>query len=302
MDNYNEDIFKRLRNYEAPVDEMGWQSIVQDVDARRRLVRRPWLAGTVLVAVAATVAIVALMIANNKPQQVNKKPNAEVAFSDTLQTASASDNVDISVENVGKNVLQSHGYEADDNDLPINSIPGPEDDDHGAEPLSAGLSENIHQPVLQAAAFETQKKEVKSENVISSIPAKVQNSPSEQESDVVDNMPENIDDPYQTPEEYTPYNENTEEKQFFIPSAFTPNGDGLNDIFYVNANFEPRNYEIAIMSRGGDLVFHNRDFRIGWDGKIHGTIAQQGVYLYIIRYKDEKGEEKKVQGQILLLP
>ena len=93
-----------------------------------------------------------------------------------------------------------------------------------------------------------------------------------------------------------------EADQFFIPSAFTPNGDGLNYLFYVKANFEPRNFEMTIMSRNGDLLFHSRDINIGWDGQLHGNTLPHGMYVYIIKYKDSEGKEQKQQGQILLIP
>ena len=90
--------------------------------------------------------------------------------------------------------------------------------------------------------------------------------------------------------------------EFFVPSAFTPNGDGLNDLFYVKANFEPRNYELSVFNRNGDLLFITRDINTGWDGTLHGKTLAHGMYVYIIKYKDTQGVEQKKQGQILLIP
>lgn len=102
--------------------------------------------------------------------------------------------------------------------------------------------------------------------------------------------------------EYSPEEPVTETDQFFIPSAFTPNGDGLNDLFLVKANFEPRSFEMAVLSRGGDVLFQTRDINIGWDGMLHGKLLPQGVYVIIIKYKDSEGNEHKQQGQVLLIP
>lgn len=93
-----------------------------------------------------------------------------------------------------------------------------------------------------------------------------------------------------------------EAEQFFIPTAFTPNGDGLNDLFLVKANFEPRSFEMTILNRGGDALFQTRDMNIGWDGQLHGKLLPQGVYVCIIKYKDSEGHEHKQQGQVLLIP
>lgn len=109
-------------------------------------------------------------------------------------------------------------------------------------------------------------------------------------------------------EEAAKYNPSPDEEpapdaeKFFIPSAFTPNGDGLNDLFYVNANFEPRNYELSIFNRNGDLVFLTRDMHTGWDGQMRGRTLPQGMYVYIIKYKDGQGNDQRKQGQILLVP
>ena len=102
--------------------------------------------------------------------------------------------------------------------------------------------------------------------------------------------------------EYSPEEPESETEEFFIPSAFTPNGDGLNDLFFVNANFEPHNFELTIFNRGGERVFHSRDMNIGWDGKLHDTTLPFGMYVYIIKYKDSQGNELQKQGQILLIP
>ena len=102
--------------------------------------------------------------------------------------------------------------------------------------------------------------------------------------------------------EETPEEELPTADEFFIPSAFTPNGDGLNDLFYVKANFEPRSYELSVLNRNGDLVFISRDINTGWDGKQHGKTLTHGMYVYIIKYKDSQGNDQRKQGQVLLIP
>lgn len=102
--------------------------------------------------------------------------------------------------------------------------------------------------------------------------------------------------------EYHPEEPATEAEQFFIPTAFTPNGDGLNDLFLVQANFEPKSFEMAVLNRGGEMMFISRDINIGWDGQLHGRLMPQGVYVCIIKYKDSQGNEHKQQGQVLLIP
>lgn len=93
-----------------------------------------------------------------------------------------------------------------------------------------------------------------------------------------------------------------EADEFFIPTAFTPNGDGLNDLFKVQANFVPNTFEMSIFNRKGELMFLSQDMGIGWDGQFHGQTLPSGVYVCIIKYTDREGKMQKKQGQVMLLP
>lgn len=71
----------------------------------------------------------------------------------------------------------------------------------------------------------------------------------------------------------------------YIPNAFTPNNDGYNDQFKpVGLPGGVLNFEMLIYSRWGQLLSTSRDIRTGWDGKINGTPAPLGVYIYKISY------------------
>ncbi|MDP2187141.1 MAG: gliding motility-associated C-terminal domain-containing protein [Sphingobacteriaceae bacterium] len=71
----------------------------------------------------------------------------------------------------------------------------------------------------------------------------------------------------------------------FMPTAFTPNGDGLNDIFLpALQSVDEGDYELSIYDRWGQLVFFTSDPRTGWNGEIRGQPAQQGAYQYVVRY------------------
>lgn len=86
-----------------------------------------------------------------------------------------------------------------------------------------------------------------------------------------------------------------------IPNAFSPNGDGLNDVFGVeNFKFE-RLLEFRVFDRWGKQVFNTTNPSEGWDGTVNGSPASQDVYYYIIRlgYGDDTVETYK--GDVTLL-
>ncbi|MFT5599814.1 MAG: gliding motility-associated-like protein [Flavobacteriales bacterium] len=90
---------------------------------------------------------------------------------------------------------------------------------------------------------------------------------------------------------------------FYVPSAFTPNGDGVNDIF------EPRgegvdelDYEMYIFDRWGVKLFETTATQKGWDGSHMSTPASMDVYVWKIYTKDKyTGEEHENIGHIMLI-
>lgn len=85
-----------------------------------------------------------------------------------------------------------------------------------------------------------------------------------------------------------------------IPNVFTPDGDGINDLF----KFELSGYEKidgVIFNRWGKKIYEWSGLQPDWDGKINGNEATQGVYFYIITGKDILGKEAKQNGTLTLL-
>lgn len=87
---------------------------------------------------------------------------------------------------------------------------------------------------------------------------------------------------------------------FYMPNAFTPNGDGLNDIFRIPRQSRAGIKYFAIYNRWGQLVFRTTDPQAGWDGLIKGQAAPSGAYTYIIRGENQKGRIEK-KGSFVLI-
>lgn len=86
-----------------------------------------------------------------------------------------------------------------------------------------------------------------------------------------------------------------------IPSAFSPNNDGMNDVFrIVNMKFQ-RVLEFRIFNRWGQQVFETTDPKGGWDGTYKGVPQEAGVYGYIIRIATPDGKVKSFQGDVTLV-
>jgi len=77
-------------------------------------------------------------------------------------------------------------------------------------------------------------------------------------------------------------------KDIFVPNAFTPNRDGINDTWNIPALSAVHNFEIRVFNRYGQLVFHTRNNFIGWNGKFNGADQPAGLYVYLISIDNGK--------------
>lgn len=91
-----------------------------------------------------------------------------------------------------------------------------------------------------------------------------------------------------------------DETDVFLPSAFTPNNDGVNDILYVRSNFIDE-MEILIYDRWGEEVFSSTDQNVGWDGTYKGKPVAPDVYAYTLRVLCINQAEYSVRRNVSLL-
>jgi gliding motility-associated-like protein len=86
----------------------------------------------------------------------------------------------------------------------------------------------------------------------------------------------------------------------FHPTAFTPNGDNLNDVFNVFGHYIV-DFEMNIFNRWGELLYTTTDIQQGWDGQYKGNAMPEGTYTYIAKISDLAGREFTKSGSVLLL-
>ncbi|MBP9188799.1 MAG: gliding motility-associated C-terminal domain-containing protein [Chitinophagales bacterium] len=85
-----------------------------------------------------------------------------------------------------------------------------------------------------------------------------------------------------------------------VPNAFSPNGDGFNDIF-LPVNYGLSDFEFRIYNRWGQLVFQSNDSSIGWDGYFNGVEQEVGTYAYVVSGKGKDNAEYYRQGNLTLV-
>ena len=92
---------------------------------------------------------------------------------------------------------------------------------------------------------------------------------------------------------------------FYLPNAFTPNSDGLNDEFAVVQKYDYiKKFHMAIYNRWGQLIFETIDINNGWDGTYQGSPCMLGAYVYRIVYEEfgqQPVESKFVEGTVMLV-
>jgi gliding motility-associated-like protein len=85
----------------------------------------------------------------------------------------------------------------------------------------------------------------------------------------------------------------------FLPNAFSPNGDGINDIFQPNMRGFAES-DFRIYNRWGELIYQSRD-NTGWDGTYRGQPVQEGVYMYTLSVLNLYGDKQFFNGTVVLV-
>jgi len=86
----------------------------------------------------------------------------------------------------------------------------------------------------------------------------------------------------------------------FVPNAFTPNGDQINDRFTIVGTYIAE-YSLVVMDRWGQVMFTSASLDSHWDGMYNGEDAQEGVYTWQVKATDTSGKSHRKNGQVSLI-
>jgi gliding motility-associated-like protein len=92
---------------------------------------------------------------------------------------------------------------------------------------------------------------------------------------------------------------------FFIPNAFSPDGDGINDLFKPISAFELEFYELTIVDRLGSVVFQTDQIESGWNGGGHESseyFLPNSLFNYMIKYKlPSELDYRELRGSFVII-
>ena len=94
------------------------------------------------------------------------------------------------------------------------------------------------------------------------------------------------------------------EPTIYVPTAFSPDGDDINDLFEVKANgIDLDNYSLKVYDRGGEVIFESNDLFKSWDGKAKGLdkYVENGTYIWFLKVNYENGIEYEKSGSVTVI-
>jgi len=88
----------------------------------------------------------------------------------------------------------------------------------------------------------------------------------------------------------------------YVPNAFTPDGDGMNDSFFPNGfGITDEDYSFMIFDRWGEQIFESHKTFVPWNGTYKGKLVQNGVYVWRLTFKDINGKEHTKLGHVTIV-
>ncbi|MCC6762402.1 MAG: gliding motility-associated C-terminal domain-containing protein [Chitinophagaceae bacterium] len=98
-----------------------------------------------------------------------------------------------------------------------------------------------------------------------------------------------------------PFNRTGRCDYFYVPNAFTPNADRLNDYLRPQYSILYQEVRFTIFNRYGEIVYEHQDGKAGWDGNYKGKQLPAGAYIWSSTYLDMDGNQKKLKGSVMLI-
>lgn len=95
-----------------------------------------------------------------------------------------------------------------------------------------------------------------------------------------------------------------EELIFYVPNAFTPDGDEFNNVWQpiFTSGFDASDYHLLIFNRWGEVVFESYNHEVGWDGTYGGKLVADNVFTWVIEFGDINNDERHtVNGHLTIL-
>lgn len=86
----------------------------------------------------------------------------------------------------------------------------------------------------------------------------------------------------------------------FIPNAFTPNGDGLNDTFGVSGE-AIKEFHLKIFNRWGEVIYESNNVKDRWDGTYMGEKVPEGTYIYTVTAAGASGKRQSKEGRVKVI-
>lgn len=92
----------------------------------------------------------------------------------------------------------------------------------------------------------------------------------------------------------------TNDYSVFVPNSFTPNDDGINDVFYVYG-FGIKECKLSVYDKWGELLFSSESQSKGWDGTYKGEICKLDTYVYHLEYTPYRGTQGSKTGHVNII-
>lgn len=90
----------------------------------------------------------------------------------------------------------------------------------------------------------------------------------------------------------------------YVPNAFTPDGDAFNNEFIpvINGQVDQDSYHLEIFNRWGEIIFESHNLNVGWNGTFNNSIAKDGVYIWVIKFKEQTTDKVyEYRGHLTLI-
>jgi gliding motility-associated-like protein len=88
----------------------------------------------------------------------------------------------------------------------------------------------------------------------------------------------------------------------YVPNAFTPDGDGVNDFFYpVCGDIDRDDFRVLVFDRWGSVIFETHDLAGKWDGTQNGVRCKEDIYVWKVKFREKSGVAREVIGHVSLL-